>query len=317
MKEHATIKQFKANNSLAFLFLVSPVLFASAGWYLSMTPSLSWNFILGQIFLAIFFFQCFILLHETGHFSYFKAKILNRIFGNIFALLAFIPFSSWVAIHNLHHKWTGYRDKDPTTEGTVSPKFSAPVKFLVNFSWFFFIPLFTVGYRIGNYWNLKKLKKHLPERKLTTIYRNILLQILSYATLFYFFGSWIVLHLLPAYILSLMISDLFILSQHSHIEIPLSKGEKVNPIRFSEQVQYTRSISLFSQLGRYIYFNFNLHESHHAHPILPAYHLDKVQTKMPNTVPFFRYLKDAKKLKGIDFIFSTSKKQIGKDGHIN
>jgi len=305
-------KEFKASNSLGFLFLLSPAIFVILGLYLSVSNSFGYLFICGQISLAIFFFQCFILLHETGHFSYFRSKLLNRLFGNFFAILSFIPFSSWVSIHNLHHKWTGYRDKDPTTEGTVSPKFSVPVKFLVNFSWLFFLPLFTIGYRIGNYWNIGKLKRHLHQHKLPKIYLNIIFQIVFYVLLFYFFGTWILYRLMPAYVLSLMISDLFILSQHSHIEIPLSKGEAVKPIRFSEQVKYTRSILFYRNIGKYIYFNFNLHELHHAYPVLPAYHLNKVSEEMPNSVSFFSYLKDAKKMKGIDFIFSTSSKKIGK-----
>ena len=305
-------KKFRPSNTMAFLYLLSPSLFMAIGLYLSLSDTFGMLYILGQISLSIFFFQCFILLHETGHYSYFKSRLLNRITGNIFALLAFIPFTSWVAIHNLHHKWTGYRDKDPTTEVTVSSKFSTPVKFVVNFCWLFFIPLFTVGYRIGNYWNIKKLKKHLPERKLPAIYLNMVLQVLIYASVFYFFGSWIMHWLLPAYVISLMISDLFILSQHSHIEIPLSNGKEVKPIRFSEQVQYTRSVSVFRYIGRFVYFNFHLHELHHAYPVLPSYYLDKTKIKMPNTVKFMDYLIDAKKMKGIDFVFSTSQKQIGK-----
>jgi acyl-lipid omega-6 desaturase (Delta-12 desaturase) len=312
MNERNPIKEFKSSNTMGFLYLLSPLLFVAIGLYLSLTNTFGWQFILGQISLSIFFFQCFILLHETGHYSYFKSRLLNRIAGHVFATLSFIPFTSWVAIHNLHHKWTGYRDKDPTTEGTVSPNFNTTVKWLVNISWFCFIPLFTVGYRIGNYWNIKKIKKHLSQRKLPAIYLNIILQIFIYTFLIYFFGSWFVAYLLPAYILSLMISDLFILSQHSHIEIPLSNGKEVKPIRFSEQVQYTRSVSVFSNIGRYVYFNFNLHELHHAYPVLPAYYLDKTNLTMPNTVKFMHYLRDAKKMKGIDFIFNTSKKQIGK-----
>lgn len=312
MNERNPIKEFKPSNTMGFLYLLSPLLFVAIGLYLSLTNTFGLVFIFGQISLSLFFFQCFILLHETGHYSYFKSRLLNRLAGHIFATMSFIPFTSWVAIHNLHHKWTGYRDKDPTTEGTVSPKFSVPIKLLVNFCWFFFIPLFTVGYRIGNYWNIKKLKKHLPKRKLPFIYLNMVSLAVIYATVFYSFGPWIVKFLLPAYILSLMISDLFILSQHSHIEIPLSNGKEVKPLRFSEQVKYTRSVALFKYIGRYVYFNFHLHELHHAYPILPGYYLDKTQIKMPNTVKFMHYLIDAKKMKGIDFIFSTSKKQIGR-----
>jgi omega-6 fatty acid desaturase (delta-12 desaturase) len=312
MSDHRSIKAFKPSDSMAFLYLLSPTLFVGTGLYLSVAHPFEWLYYVGQILLSIFFFQCFILLHETGHYSYFKSKLLNRVFGNIFAMLSFIPFTSWVAIHNLHHKWTGYRDKDPTTEGTVAPKFGGPLKFLVNFCWFFYLPLFTVGYRIGNYWNGKKLKKYLPERKLPAVHLNIIIQITIYAVLFYFFGNWMLAYLFPAYFLSLMISDLFILSQHSHIEIPLSQEVAVKPIRFSEQVQYTRSLALFKNIGSLVYFNFNLHELHHAYPILPAYYLHKTNLEMPNTVNFMDYLKDSKQMTGIDFIFSTSKKQIGR-----
>lgn len=312
MKDGNPIKKYRSSNRMGLFYLLSPLLFVFVGSYLSLHATFGLLYILGQISLSIFFFQCFIMLHETGHFSYFKSRPLNRFTGNIFALISFIPFTSWVAIHNLHHKWTGYRDKDPTTEGTIAPKFSAPVKFLVNFCWFFFIPLFTVGYRIGNYWNIKKLKKHLPERKLPVIYLNMVWQLLFYVSVFYYTGALILHYLMPAYILSLMISDLFILSQHSHIEIPLSCGKEVKPIRFSEQVQYTRSISLFRTIGRFVYFNFHLHELHHAYPTIPAYYLDKTEIKMPNTVKFIDYLIDAKKMTGFNFIFNTSKKQIGK-----
>lgn len=306
------LKSFKPSNKKAFIYLLSPIIFLIVGIYLSISLS-GVLYVFGQLSLSIFFFQCFILLHETGHFSYFGSNFLNRIFGHFFAFISFIPFSSWISIHHLHHKWTGYRDKDPTTSGTVSPNFSQPVKALINFCWFFYLPLFTIGYRIGNYWSLIKLKKFLQARKLPIIYLNILIQLLIYILVFYIYGTKLLIYFLPAYVLSLMISDLFILSQHSHIEIPLSNGQQVKPIRYLEQIKYTRSISFhWSKLGKLVFFNFNLHELHHAYPNLPAYFLDTTGENLPNTVNFYLYLRDAKKLQGVDFIFNTSNKQIGK-----
>lgn len=303
--------EYKPSNSKAVLFLFIPILLLTLGVYLSYSSFWTFEYISGQILLSVFFFQCFILLHETGHYSYFQNRKINKLFGNIFGFISFIPFASWIEIHNLHHKWTGYRDKDPTTEGTVSPNYSSVIKGLVNLSWLLWFPLFTIGYRIGNYWNIEKLKKHIPSIHLKRIYQNMFLQIGLYILLFYFEGFWIINHILPGYFISLIISDVFILSQHSHIKIPIAGEEEVKPIRYADQVQYTRSLNLSDWVARYIYFNFNLHELHHFYPGMPAYHLDKINLDTPNKVGLFNYLLDAKLMTGMNFIFITSDKKIG------
>lgn len=312
MKSEFSAKVYKSTNARALFHLTLPLALVSLGIYLSEFKLWSFYFLPGQFLLGIFFFQCFILLHETGHFSYFGNRFLNKFFGYVFGFLSFIPFTSWVEIHNLHHKWTGYRDRDPTTEGTVRPKFGPVTKLLVNASWLLWIPLFTIGYRLGNYWKLSKLGRYLPKHAMSQVYINIALQLTGYILLFYFFGWWMLTHLLLGYVISLMISDLFILSQHSHIEIPIAGEKEVKSIRYAEQVPYTRSLALSKYVGRFIYLNFNLHELHHAYPGLPAYHLDKVDESTPNKVGFFPYLKDAKGLSGMEFVFNTSKKIIGK-----
>ena len=63
-------------------------------------------------------------------------------------------------------------------------------------------------------------------------------------------------------------------------------AKNVKPIRFSEQVQYTRSVTFVKGVGKLLFFNFNLHEAHHAYPSLPAYHLNEVELQTPNTVGF-------------------------------
>ena len=312
MNTEASIKSYRASNLRAFAYLVTPCLLACFGIFLSSYGLWSPAYFAGQILLGVFFFQCFILLHETGHFSYFNSRSINKLFGHVFGFFSFIPLTSWIEIHNLHHKWTGFRDKDPTTEGTVSPAFGAATRLLVNFSWLFWIPLFTVGYRLGNYWNPGKLRKHLPAQAMRPVFANQALQLLLYGVLFYFAGDWIARNILLGYVISLMISDLFILSQHSHIEIPLAGSMEVKPLRYVDQLKYTRSVAISRYIGRLLYFNFNLHELHHAYPGLPAYHMDKVEIDTPNKVTFFSYLKDAKSMLGMDFVFRTSPKVIGK-----
>lgn len=304
------LKTFKSSNGKALAYLILPALLGAGGWSMAGTPVLSLRYMVSQLMLGLFFFQCFILLHETGHYSFFKSRLLNTLFGHVFALLSLIPFKSWIGIHNLHHKWTGYRDKDPTTEGTVSPQFGPFSKALVNLSWKFWLPLFTLGYRY-TYWNLPKIKKHLPASQARSIQINMLLMLLPVGLMIAFGGSGLLKMVLPAYGISLMISDVFILSQHSHIEIPLAGEARVKPLRYADQIPYTRSLRLHPALAPVLYFNFNLHELHHAYPGLPAYHLHKIKIDTPNAVNFADYLREAKSMSGVDFVFRTSSGKIG------
>jgi omega-6 fatty acid desaturase (delta-12 desaturase) len=311
MNTHKDIKLLKPSDKRAFSLLIVPLCLIFTGAYASFYSFWSWQYLLSQIVLGLFFFQCFILLHETGHFSFFKSRLLNRSLGHICAFISFIPFESWVGIHNLHHKWTGYRDKDPTTEGTVSPKFGIFKTTLVNICWKLWIPLFTIGYRIGNYWNIGKIKKHVSKSHHASILGNMIIMFLLYTVTFYFFGKFLIEHFALGFVIGLMISDVFILSQHSHIEIPLAGNKKVKPLKYADQVIYTRTVDLNRIIAKYVYFNFNKHELHHAYPGLAAYHLDSLEQDTPNHVDFFSYLNDAKRLSGIEFIFNTSKKKIG------
>lgn len=302
--------KFRPSAGKALLFIAVPLLFVTSSVLFLFYFDNLVGYILGQVTLSIFLFQCFILLHECGHQSYFKSKILNKVIGFLMGFISLIPFKSWVEIHNLHHKWTGFRDKDPTTEGTVSPKYNLLLRSVVNVSWFFFIPLFTVAYRFGNYWGIKKLKKHVRSNKLVNIYLNIIIQLMMYVTICWFAWDFILVYIIPAYVLSLMISDLFILSQHSHIEIPVAGNNVVKPIKYLDQVKYTRSILFGKSMSKLMFLNFNLHEAHHAYPSVPAYHLDKVVVNDSNAINFFEYLKKVKRMSGMKFIFNTSKDKI-------
>jgi acyl-lipid omega-6 desaturase (Delta-12 desaturase) len=297
------LKKYKAQNIKAISFLLSYLFFGVTG----AICSFEWNWYVGQILLAIFFFQSFILLHEVGHYSFFKGKTLNTIFGHLFGFLSFIPFISWVDIHNQHHKWTGWRDKDPTTSGTINPEHGLIVKSIINVCWFCFIPLFTLGYRIGNYWNLGKIKKFSPKTNRKKVTINLLIILITWAFISVLYSNIILDYILPAYVLGLVISDLIILSQHSHIDIPISNGEAVRPVKYSDQTQYTRSLKFGKWFEHWVLFNFNLHEKHHAFPGLPAYYLQKKECSEMNKRPFVNYFWNAKRMTGQEFVFSTTK----------
>jgi fatty acid desaturase len=125
--------------------------------------------------------------------------------------------------------------------------------------------------------------------------------------LFYFFWEYIVQIFIFSFAISLLWKELVIMTQHSHIEIPISNQKEVKPISYLEQVKYTRSFYVHTIFAKYFLFNFNLHEAHHAHPAIPAYKLSSINLDTSRRPTFFYWLFRAKKMKGVDYIFKTSK----------
>src|SRR5690606_24549194 len=231
---------------------------------------------------------------------------LNTIFGNIISYFVFIPFTNWKLIHNLHHKWTGWRDKDPTTEKTFASRLRPTQKKIVDFCWKYYVPLFTLGYRLGIYWKLEKLKRHLSEKDYKVCCLSMLLMVIVYLVLIFTFPT-VLLKLLPALYLSFIITDILSLSQHSHIEMPLAHDKDVSPLKYHEQAAYSRSLILNPLFSKFFLFNFNYHEAHHCYPGLPCYFLDQINTNSSNAYKFYFWLRKVKSMPGSEFIFTTSK----------
>ena len=306
IKKKSITSNFKARNDLAFFSLVVPLILLVSGLLLSIIHGglLYW---IGQLLLSFFFLQTFILLHECAHLSFFKTRSLNKIMGHLFGFLSMIPYYSWQQMHNLHHRWTGWRDKDPTTETTTNPSSSSTKNLIVNIAWRLFIPVFYISYKLSNYWNLFKIKRFLSPKKYNKVKIQAIIYIIIYVLLSYFFGELIVHLFVPAFAISLLFKELVIMTQHSHIEIPISNNIEVKPISYLDQIKYTRSSYTNSFFARYFLFNFNLHEAHHAHPAIPAYKLSHIKLDIPEKPNFFQWFFKAKKMNGIDYIFRTSK----------
>jgi acyl-lipid omega-6 desaturase (Delta-12 desaturase) len=291
----------KKSDLMAFQFLIPWILSLSA--LVITTTETGVNYWLGQMIGSLFFIQSFILIHECGHFSFFKTRSLNYGLGFLVGFISQIPFTNWQMIHELHHRWTGFRDKDPTTEGTITPP-SARATLIANFCWRFSIPLFALGYRFGIYWNLGKLKRHLDPADYQLCLVNIIFHTSSYLLLFLLIPKILML-MLPAWVIGLMVTELIILSQHSHIRMPLAEGNQVKPMRTYDQVQYTRSLDFPTWISRWVLLNVNLHEAHHQAPTLPCYFLDQYRIENKHLTPAFTWYIRAKNLPAKDYIFST------------
>ncbi len=296
----------KPGTAQALSFLITPMMFGGMSL---------WLFGFGTIFtywsatllLSLFFTQTFILLHECAHLQFFVSRRTNIVVGNLMGLLSGIPFVTWQQMHNLHHKWTGWRDLDPTTEKTVEPSESPMMRWVANICWLLFIPIFYLVYVVSNYWNIFKIRRFVAPGALRSSVVSITVYALFYVLAFVLFSPFILHYLLPAFGLSCIWKELIILTQHSHIEIPVSGGNQVRPLPYSEQIPYTRSFRTHRFLARYFLFNFNLHQAHHAYPGLPAYWLDMVEVEDDTIPTYSEWFRQAKSLKGEDYIFRTSK----------
>ena len=117
----------------------------------------------GQALLAVMLVQWFVILHECGHETLFRTRRWHAAAGRLAAVFSLIPYHSWTRVHGRHHKWTGWQDLDPTTESLVPRPLGRAERTLVNVCWRFWIPLFSILYRVSNYWNVPRLLRLFPK----------------------------------------------------------------------------------------------------------------------------------------------------------
>jgi len=294
----------KRNNISALKLLIVPLILGTI--FFTTLSSNAPMYIIGQISGGLFLAQAFILMHEFGHNSFFTYTKLNSFFGYLISPLTFIPFYNWEKIHTLHHDWTGFRDKDPTTEGTFAEQLNPKRMKIVNFCWKYYIPIFSMGYRFGTYWKKEKLKRFLSSEDYSKALTNINLYTSIYIFILIFNFTFFI-SILPAIYISWMITDIIMLSQHAHIEMLNSEGQEVEPLKYAKQPAYSRSIQLPFIIGKYFFCNFNYHEAHHAYPGLPCYLLSGIKVTSTNSYPLIPWLKKVKSMDGVDYIFRSSK----------
>lgn len=266
---------------------------------------LAW--VAGQIIFAVALVQWFILLHEAGHMTLFRYRALNVLAGHVASFFALIPFASWRRIHALHHVWTGWQDKDPTTASLTPRPRTRLQRAVVDVAWRYWLPLFSVAYRLGNYWNLRRLWQQFPARRQRFgILLNMAALASLYAMIFAHLGSSSSASLLGiAMLIGLALQDPLILSQHTHIPQPVSEGRRVAPMPPRDQLPYTRSLRFPGVFARWVLMNFNAHELHHLHAGVPGYRLMDLNERQPSEVHWWIWLRAAKQMRGSEFVFGN------------
>lgn len=301
------VTSLKPRNSIGALYFFLATILTALGIWLSMFVTF-FIWITGQVILAIALLQWFILLHEAGHRTLFRSKSLNTYAGHVAALLSGFPYSSWVLIHFRHHKWTGWQDLDATTASLVPRPLENWEQTVINFCWKFWIPLFSLIYRINNYWNYPRVAKYilLRERRVK-VARDILILLSAYVVLILAIGLSAFLQIFGlAFLISLVLQEIILLSQHTHIPAKLSAGNSVRPFSPLEQEVYTRSLRFPDWISSIVLMHFDAHELHHMYVHVPGYDLRKIPYRTHNEVDWWNWIKGSKRLSGVSLLFEDS-----------
>ncbi|HJR57947.1 MAG TPA: fatty acid desaturase [Vicinamibacterales bacterium] len=282
---------------------------ASAGTALAVAMSLQdgWApWLAGQALLALTLVQWFVILHECGHDTLFRTRRYHAIAGRVAAFFSLIPYHAWTRVHGRHHKWTGWQDLDPTTESLVPRPLGRAERRIVNVCWRLWIPLFSILYRVTNYWHLPRLFRMFPgPADRAAIARDALVLVAIYALLIAWLGPAMILRLAGlALLASFGIEDLLLLSQHTHVPQKVSHGAQVKPFPAVEQEPFTRSLRLPEAASAFV-LHFDAHELHHMYPFVPGYHLRRIAYAPENEIGWWRWVRGAKKLRGDVLLFQN------------
>jgi omega-6 fatty acid desaturase (delta-12 desaturase) len=260
----------------------------------------------GQILLALMLVQWFVILHECGHDTLFRTRRYHLLAGRLAAFFSLIPYHAWTRVHGRHHKWTGWQDLDPTTASLVPRPLGRGERALVNTCWRLWIPLFSVLYRVNNYWHLPRLLRLFPRpQDRRAITWDLLALLAIYSGILVIVGPALCLRIFGvALLLSLGIEDLLLLSQHTHIPQHVSGGEAVRPFPALEQELFTRSLRLPPLASAFV-LHFDAHELHHMYPFVPGYYLHRIAYVPDNEIGWWQWICGAKQMRGDVLLFQN------------
>jgi omega-6 fatty acid desaturase (delta-12 desaturase) len=260
----------------------------------------------GQALLSLMLVQWFVILHECGHDTLFRTRRYHALAGRLAAFFSVIPYHAWTRVHGRHHKWTGWQDLDPTTESLVPRPLGVAERTIVNVCWRLWIPLFSILYRVTNYWNVPRLFRMFPKGSdRADIARDAAMLVGAYGALVLWLGPAGILRIAGmALLASLTIEDLLLLSQHTHVPQNVSHGGTVRPFPAIEQAAFTRSLRLPEMASAFV-LHFDAHELHHMYPFVPGYRLRRIAYSPENEIGWWRWVRSAKRLRGDVLLFQN------------
>ncbi len=291
------------NSDLLALWWVFRATLLTITWFYFLSSHIFILNLMGTLLGVAVVFNWVSILHDCGHGHFFSKNWMNTLVGIVASCVSLLPFEQWRTIHNLHHRWTGFFDKDPTASGPNKKMIKDTQKKVVDFAWKYWIPIFVISFYIRSFWNPLFTLQFAPTKKKKVFQLFCLLFMISpYFVLYYFLGTSFLFPFLISTFFTLFVSDPFLLSQHTYFERKYYKQNEPNStIPPRKQDQYTRELIFPPLVSNFVFMNFNYHVIHHFFPSLPAYHLSnlaKWTPRVPHRHAWTTWVIQAKKIPG-------------------
>lgn len=108
------VQEFRFSNTSKALFVFFNSFFPYLGllalaYYLSQFSY--WYVLVLALPTHFFHARLFIIMHDSGHYSFFKQRWANDLAGHICGFFYLIPFLMWRELHNKHHTYQGRLSK--------------------------------------------------------------------------------------------------------------------------------------------------------------------------------------------------------------
>ena len=263
--------------------------------------------LLGQGLLGLSFLQWFVLLHEAGHGVLFAGRTKNAVVGHVAGFITLIPFHAWQPIHQKHHIWAGWQDRDPTTMALVPRPLGRAERLIIALCWTSWIPLFSLLYRVNNFWNLPRLLTLLPRPEVQRrLLQNVAVVVVLWLAVLAALGPLVVLQACGlAMLLGFALQEPIMLSQHTHIPLRLAGDDDVDAFSPAQQLPFTRSLRFPRWFSTAVLLHFDAHELHHEHPNVPGWRLRALDRPTPNDRPAWRWILQARRVPADVFLFSN------------
>jgi fatty acid desaturase len=159
---------------------------------------------------------------------------------------------------------------------------------------------------VSNFWNLPRLRALLSPEKARAIAINGVVLAVLYATLVAVVGPLnLALAIGPGLVLSLMMLDPIMMSQHTHVPLQLANGEPVAAIGARDQAVFTRSLRFPRWFSASILLHFDAHELHHMYPFVPGYRLGSIDYEPGNHFHWWTWISTVRRMPADVFLFSN------------
>ena len=281
--------------------LLEVSVFSAIAVGLHLTATWGWAYWLAlELLGGLSLFRWFVILHECGHHTLFRAPAANTAVGHLASVFCLIPYHPWRNVHLLHHRWVGVVDKDPTQRDLLKLQQAPPLQnALFRVIWKLWLPIPFIQFLFKVFWGypLERYRAGDPQKArkgLLSVSVCVGGQAAVVGALG--FSAWAT-YFLPMLVVFYVVIENMNLPQHSEL-FPYLSDTHPRPVPLAEQDAITRSTHLPDWLGVVLALNFNRHTEHHLFPAAPWYSLNRVRRRLgdlgyapPHQVPFVGFMR--------------------------